>query len=588
MLQIIDEVFETYSHKLVEKRTQATYRKRAFCVQYRETDLAFVHRLMEEEGIYYHFEHSLGQHKLILCDGPSAHHELRGGKLVWADGKGGGRMVQNLISSWARSTAIRPLKYTHTDYDFEIPTASLLTTSSRQADHGDQGGLDLFEYPGESDDLAQAADTGTHKSEGEHLAKMRIRRFEAQHDRAIATSPCRGLMSGLSFTLAGHPDAGEYLITGVEFRFKFGAYESGQSSGHAPGQEDPEEEWGYESTLHVVPKSTPYLPPALTPRPLISGPQTATVVGPSGDEIHTDKHGRVKLQFRWDRLGKKDADSSCWVRVSHPWAGKQFGMIALPRIGDEVVVEFLDGNPDRPLITGRVYNADNMPPWELPTHATASGIKTHATKEGGADNHNELRFEDDKGKEHIWFQAEKDFHRLVKNNHFDTIKNDSVTQILKNESRKIGETLTLAVGKVSTIKLDGDVHATLGADLNIAVTGATSLKIDDKLSVKTAAATQVSVGAGLDIKATGATNLEAGGSVHNKGLGIVIDGGTQLCIKAGGSYITLGPEGVSIQGTIVKNNSGGSAGSANSAAAASPTAPKAPAEPAENKDPFAS
>jgi type VI secretion system secreted protein VgrG len=161
--------------------------------------------------------------------------------------------------------------------------------------------------------------------------------------------------------------------------------------------------------------------------PLVHGPQTATVVGPSGDEIHTDKYGRVKVKFHWDRDDKKNETSSCFVRVSQPWASKQFGMMALPRIGDEVVVEFLEGNPDRPLITGRVYNGTNMPPWELPAHATVSGIKTRSSKGGSADNANELRFEDEKGSEYIWFQAEKDFHRWVKNDSFDTVNRDRWT-----------------------------------------------------------------------------------------------------------------------------------------------------------------
>jgi type VI secretion system secreted protein VgrG len=339
--------------------------------------------------------------------------------------------------------------------------------------------------------------------------------------------------------------------------------------------------------FQAVPKSIRYMPPATTPRPLIHGPQTATVVGKQGDEIHTDKFGRVKLQFHWDRVGTKNEKSSCWVRVSSPWASKQFGMIALPRVGDEVVVEFLEGNPDRPLVTGSVYNGVNMPPYELPAKATVSGIKSRSSKQGGEANFNELRFDDAKGSEYVWFQAEKDYQQLVKHDALQKIENDLTVEVTNNVTEKIGGKLDLTIVKTATLSLDEDVHLKIKGDLNGEVTGALNLKVTDAVAIKGDKAIKVTSGDAFAINVGQAFKLSAVSSVHIRGTGIVIDGGTQLTIKAGGAFVTLGPDGVSISGTMVKINSGGSAGSASSAQAASPPAPLKAAAVKANKDPLA-
>jgi type VI secretion system secreted protein VgrG len=363
----------------------------------------------------------------------------------------------------------------------------------------------------------------------------------------------------------------------VDFELEFGGYES-DSGGSSSG---------FSCRFEAVPASIRYVPRRSAVRPTIHGPQTAKVVGPSGDEIHTDKYGRVRLQFRWDREAAGDETSSCWVRVSHPWASKQFGMIALPRIGDEVVVEFLEGNPDRPLITGRVYNFDNMPPYELPAQATVSGIKTQSSTGGSLSTFNELRFDDKKDSEYVWFQAEKDFHQLVKHDAFETVQNDLWTDVTMNSTHEVGENLTLSVGKVATVKVIEDTHVNLGADLNMAVTGLLNLKVTDKVAVQGEAAIEITSGAAMEVSVGAALNITASSTLHIKGSGIVIDGGTELCIKAGGSFITLDSGGVTIQGSQVKINCGGSAGSATAAAEASPAAPTDPVESTANEDPLA-
>ena len=326
----------------------------------------------------------------------------------------------------------------------------------------------------------------------------------------------------------------------------------------------------------------------MTPRPLVHGPQTAVVVGPAGDELHTDKFGRVKVQFHWDRLGKKDAKSSCFVRVSSPWASKQFGMIALPRIGDEVVVEFMEGNPDRPLITGRVYNGDNMPPYELPAQATVSGIKSRSSKSGAATNFNELRFDDNKGSEYVWFQAEKDHHHNVKNDAFATIGQHNQLDIKKNNTVNIGEAFAMTVGKNTSLKIGGDASTDITGDLNMAIAAALGLKTAAAIAVKGGAAIAVTAAAAIDVNAGADANLTAGAAMAIKAsAGITIDGGMKISIKAGAGWITLGPDGVSMGGPLVKINSGGSGSSAKAAKKASPTAPKAPAKVVAKKDPLA-
>ena len=582
VVEVIEAVFADYSSAgSVEKKLNATYRKRPYTVQYRETDFNFISRLMEEEGIYYYFKHTKGQHTLVLCDNPSAHVAMPGSDLLWAfkqTEKKNQENVENVITHWNSTHLLGSLKYTHTDYAAEAPATDLKTEASRKTPYPEPNDLEIFDYPGGYDDMAMdTSKIGEKSTEGTSLAQRKIDAMESRHVSASAVSSYRYMGAGLTFDFKDHPDAGGYLVTSANYEMEFAGYEAQSDTNPS----------GFTCRFETVPRSVHYQPPSIAERSVIAGPQTATVVGLSVDEITTDKYGRVKLQFRWDRVGAKNEKSSCWVRVSQPWASKQFGMMALPRVGDEVVVEFLEGNPDRPLVTGRVYNQDNLPPYELPAQATVTGIKTQSSKGGALTNANELRFDDKKGNEYIWLQAEKDFHQLVKNDAYETVKNDLWTDVTKNTAHKIGESLTLNVGKQTTVSVGADTHVKLGADLNLSITGALGTKVSDAIAIKGEAAIALTAGAGLDISAGAALSMSATSTLHIKGLGIVIDGGTQLCIKAGGAFITLGPEGVTIQGTMVKINSGGSAGSASAAATASPAAPKAPAEPKENKDPLA-
>ena len=581
--KIIKEVFADYSASTaLDDRLTGTYTSRPYTVQYRESDYNFVSRLMEEEGIYYFFKHERGQHTMVLCDSPKGHKPMLGDPLDYAGKSKEGddlKFRNNFVSHWWRAHTLRSVTYAHTDYAAEAPSTDLLASKDWQAPYTPKD-FEVFDYPGLHDDGVMGTNTGTKKTAGEGSAELHAKIFESGYDVAAGVTEYRQLAVGSTFTFKKHDDAGDYLVTSSIFEMEFAGYEANDDSAST----------SYTCRFDAVPKATPFQPERRAQQPIVNGPQTASVVGPSGEEIHTDKYGRVKVQFHWDRVAKKKnlaEKSSCWVRVSFPWAGKQFGMVALPRIGDEVVVDFLEGNPDRPLVTGRVYNATNMPPWELPAQATVSGIKTHASKGGGADNYNELRFDDKKGSEYIRMQAEKDFHRLVKNDDFDTVKNDRHALVEKNSSLQIKENFDGQIGKKVTLKAGEDVQIDLGADLLLAITGAFGLANTGAIDIKGSQAIKLASGAGLDVDVGAGAKISAAATMHIKAnAGVVIDGGLTLTIKAGAGSVVLGPDGVSITGPMVKINSGGSPGAAGAAAKASPPSPQAPKDPKENKDPL--
>jgi type VI secretion system secreted protein VgrG len=581
-VDIIDAVLAEYaSSARVEKKLSGSYTPRPYTVQYRESDYDFVTRLMEEEGIYYYFTHASERHTLVLTDGPNGHAPMTGANLTWSAKVAGRHLREDLITQWNHAHHLRSLKYTHTDYTAGSPTADMSASATRSPPYSKPNDLEVYDYPGGHDDGAMAGNAGSMKQKAKHRAQLRVDAFESGDSVATGLTSWRDLVVGSTFTFKDHPtDAGGYLVTSVAMDMEFAGYEA-----------NPDDlSTSYDCRFDAVPKATAFQPERVAKAPEVGGPQTATVVGPHGDEIHTDKYGRVKVLFHWDRLNKaaKDEKSSCWVRVAQPWAGKGFGFISLPRIGDEVVVEFLEGNPDRPLITGRVYNADNMPPYALPAQATVSGIKTRSSKGGQVGNANELRFDDKKGSEYVLLQAEKDHLRTIKNDSFDTIGGNHDATVTKNLTLSVGENTDVAVGKKATLDVGADTAVTLGADFLLDVAQALGLSAGAAIAIKAAQALAASAGAGMDFNAGTALNLTGGTTVHIKGsMGVVIDGGMTLTIKAGTGSVVLGPDGVSITGPLVKVNSGGSPGSASAAAKAKPPKPPKPKKPADNKDPIA-
>lgn len=578
-VEIIKLVFDDYSAgALVTDSLSGSFRQRPFTVQYRESDFAFVSRLMEEEGIYYYFTHEQSKHTLVLCNSPSGHTAIKGDTLTWAEGLSGNQLREDVIVQWDLAHQIRSLKYTHTDFAAEAVATDMKTEATRTGSYGELGDLEVFDYPGGYDDLKMAdGTTGTKTTEGTRLAQLRVDAFESQHVIAEGVTPSRDLSAGLTFTYEGHDDAGEYLVAMAGYDIELDGYEAKRGPGALR----------YSCHFEAVPASVKFQPHPVTPKPLITGPQTATVVGPSGDEIHTDKYGRVKVKFHWDRVNPKDETASCFVRVAFPWASKGFGFVSLPRIGDEVVVEFLEGNPDRPLITGAVYNGTNLPPYTLPDNKTMSGARSQSSAGGSATTFNELRFEDKKDSEYVWFQAEKDYHHWVKNNATTTIKGLRKTQIEKDDQLKVTGKYEGEIGKDVTLKVATDVNAGIGGDMIFKVGGATGLTIEGTTKLKSAGGISITGDAALDVTAASGVKINSDGALHIKASGgIMIDGGSAVSIKAGSSFVVIDSSGVSIVGTTVKINSGGSASPAQKALKATVPAPTEPPAPPEHKDPL--
>ncbi len=379
VVEIVEEIFSKYDAAKFEKRLEGSYQPREYCVQFDESDLDFVQRLLEHEGIFYFFEHAEGQHTLVLADSMSKLKPVPDYETVDFQPRGYPmRSDKEYMTEWLPGTSVRPGTYVHTDYDFEKPGADLMAKSSHPFSHKEAGG-ENYRQPGTHLDIGH----------GEAIASIRREELQAPHERARGEGNVRGLHPGCTFTLQNFPQRGPEpgIPRGAR---RHGTHRSGVRRRRRRRRRRLQgRSWNWRR------RSCPSARPGSTPRPVMRGPQTATVVGPSGEEIFTDKYARVKVQFHWDRLGKKDQNSSCFVRVSQGWAGSNWGFIQIPRIGQEVIVEFIEGDPDRPIITGRVYNAAQMPPYGLPGNATQSGFKSNSSKGGGG--WNELRFEDKAG-----------------------------------------------------------------------------------------------------------------------------------------------------------------------------------------------
>ncbi|WP_193100527.1 type VI secretion system tip protein TssI/VgrG [Burkholderia sp. Z1] len=444
--EIVQEVLSTYGFP-IENHLVESYVPREFCVQYNETDAAFVSRLMEFEGIYYWFRHAEDTHTLMLSDAMSSHTALPGYETIPYIARDRTAIAdEEHIDGWLPAQAVSVGKHQTTDYDYTKPRADLSSQKVDPRGH-DHDSFASFEWPGGYRDDAPGA----------HYSRVRLEEQQAEHERASADTDVRGAAPGYLFTLAHCPRADqnrEYLIVRCQYRFQENAYASDQGA----------EAVVHQTMMLVQPSSLPYRSPRETPRPRTNGPQTATVVGPPGEEIWTDQYGRVKLQFRWDRYGQSNQDSSCWVRVSSPWAGGGFGGVQIPRVGDEVVVDFLNGDPDEPIVTGRVYNGEKMPPWGLPGSATQSGMLSRSSPGGTIEHANAFRFEDKKGAEQLWMHAEKNFdaeteadHSLsVGNNHTHTVGNDETMQVKNNRQRSVGQNETVNIGqnRVAQIGVD--------------------------------------------------------------------------------------------------------------------------------------
>lgn len=498
--EVLREIFREHGFSdFSELLASQHYEKREYLVQYRESDFNFVSRIMEEEGIYYFFKHEGGKHSLLLCDSYSAHEPVSGYEEVpYFPKQEGERRERDHVDSWISSRHIRPGAYVAHDFNFLDPKEPKHGELVMPNDHA-EAHHQVFEYPG-----------GFQQNQaGEVLARIRLEELQADHELVRGTGNARGLSAGALFSLTGFPrddQNKEYLLTDVSYVIQVTGYESGHQ---------PDEPPDYRVSFVAMDSQRPFRPARLTHKPRVEGPQTAFVVGQEGQDIWTDEHGRVKIRFHWDRAKTPDESASCWVRVAQIWAGSGFGGIHLPRIGQEVVVDFLEGDPDRPLITGRVYNAVNPVPYKLPDNATQSGIKSRSSTEGAPDNFNEIRFEDKKGEEELHLQAEKNMTTLV--------KNDQSTTVEKNRSASVGGSDSVSV----TGNRSESVHGTLSVSVDGSGGGAPHSQLNVTGQHKIHASDNVEVDAPNHIK------LECGGS------SILIEPGKITLVAGGHATVVL-------------------------------------------------
>lgn len=512
---IIKAVFRDNGIADFEDRLTAKYRKWEYCVQYRESDFNFLSRLMEGEGIYYFFEHHKDKHILVLADGINAHVNhvnFPNFDTVPYFPPSGEMSVEQRdhLEYWAATQAIQPGKYAITDFDFKKPKVKLLKKSENLKPHPYLiTDPEIFDYPGEYVEL----------SEGDDYVKLRLQELQSQHERVQAGGPCRGLSPGCIFKLEDYPRKDQnkaYIVLSISHQVNGSDYISGSQGAHEL----------YRCQVEVLSKETPFRAARATPKPIVQGPQTAIVVGPASEEIHTEKYGRVKVQFHWDRYGNSDENSSCWIRVSQAWAGEKWGGIHIPRIGQEVIVSFMEGDPDRPIITGRVYNEDCMPPYDLEANKTQSGIKSRSTKGGGPGNFNEIRMEDKIGNEELYIQAEKNENILVKNDkgetvgHNETINigNDRTETVGHDETRTVGhdETVTVGNNRLETVMVDETLNVmnnrtrNVAKNENVTVTMMRTHTVGINEAITIGAAQEITVGGLQEIAVGGMQSMDVG------------------------------------------------------------------------------
>ena len=528
VVEIVKAMFEDLGFQDYRDATTRSYEPRVFCVQYRESAFAFVSRLMEEEGIFYFHEHAEGVHTLVLADDADAHADTPEiATLTYRPGALMDREVDDRVSDLRLEQQVVPGAYASDDYNFETPATELYVTAEGAAD-----GQAVYEYPG------LYAKTGR----GQTLAKLRMEALEAPATVLHAEGSARALVSGFKVTLKEHPRADvnrAYVVTRVQHRA------------------DTER---YETAFEAIPDSVAFRPPQATPKPRIHGSQTARVVGKSGEEIWTDEYGRIKVQFPWDQDGQGDENASCWIRVAQLWAGASWGAWWLPRIGQEVVVTFLEGDPDRPLVTGTVYNADNTLPYDMPGEQTKSTIKSNSSK--GGDGFNELRFEDAAGSEEIYVHAQKDLVTDVENDRTTTVIAGNDTLTVQEGDRTVGvdkgnESLTVAegdrtvdvtagsethsVGGTREVTVTGDETRTNEANFTQTVAGDYSLSVDGSLTIDVTGDVTIKAGGGITIKAGGDVTIEAGGAWSSEaGTSYSAKSGTDMTNEAGTALTNKG------------------------------------------------
>ena len=548
------------------------FEKRDYCVQYRETDFNFASRLMEEEGIFYFFRHTEDGHKMIVGNSARVHPDVpEPVKCRWRNMENSAPRA-NHIHEWQKAQEIRSGKFTLWDHCFERPGDNFESKKNtlgsvavgkvtHKLEVAGNSQMEIYDYPGEFSQRfdgidkgggVQAGELGKISPDGTRTVELRM---QAETVAALAihgSSNCSQFTTGHKFTLEEHFDAeGAYVLATVHHAAHGGnAYLSGD-----------QDDYLYTNSFTCIPKALPYRPQRATPKPSVVGVQTATVVGPKGEEIFTDKYGRVKVQFHWDREGKMDADSSCWLRVGTPWAGKGWGAISIPRIGQEVIVDFLEGDADQPIIIGSVYNAGVMPAFPLPDKKMISGIKTQTHKGGG---YNEMTMDDTAGAEKIVIHGQYDMNTTVENNQTDVVHNNRTTTVDVDDTESIGANQTISVSSNQKISVGADQEisvgakqkesvgadqtVTVGANQSVTVAANADLKVSGNHSVSVSGNQETDVGGNRSASITANDEVKATGKILlDSATEVSINAGVKIILSAGGSSIEIGPAGVTIQ-----------------------------------------
>jgi type VI secretion system secreted protein VgrG len=550
-------------------KLEGTFQPRDYCVQYRETDFNFASRLMEEEGIYYYFKHDNGSHTLVVANTPGGHDAVpEQSPATYKNIEGGEPGFY--VYDWEKVQELRAGKVTLWDHCFELPHKHLEVTKATtppevqagQTGHklkvGGNDRLELYDYPGEYAQRFDGVDKGGGDQPAElskitqdnqRTAEIRMQEETAGSVLAQGAGNCHHFSAGHKFTLQTLPNSlekqfkadGAYVLTGVQHaaRLPGGDYRSGAGGG-----------FHYHNAFTCAPAQLPFRPARLTPKPVVHGTQTAVVVGLPGEEIFTDKYGRVKVQFHWDREGKNNADSSCWCRVGTLWAGKQWGAIHIPRVGQEVIVAFEEGDPDRPIVVGSVYNAEMMPPYKLPDHKTQSGIKSRSSLRGTEENFNEFCFEDKKGEELVYLRAEKDYTLAVEHDEAHWVGNDRTKTVDNDETTTVGnnrtETVEKGNEKITIKKGNRDVLIEMGNETLLIKMGNQTTKLNmGKSETEAMQSIELKVGqSSVKLDQTGVTikgmliKIEGQVQTDVKGLMTQITGSAML--KMGGGITMIG------------------------------------------------
>ncbi|HEY0791529.1 MAG TPA: type VI secretion system tip protein TssI/VgrG [Chthoniobacterales bacterium] len=552
---ILKEVFGGFD---CDYELHGHYEPREYCVQYRESDFDFANRLMQEEGIYWFFIHNPGGHKMIVADSAQSHLDVPGlTKARYGMAEGGARKADHVFE-WRKTQTIRPSRYSVWDHSFQQPKQNLEakakimpSVQAGSVEHTLNGKvnapLEVYEYPGgyavRFDGVNPNGNDQPERlqkifDDNERTAKLRIQAEAAESLKIVGSSSCINFTAGYKFELDRHFDAdGEYVLASVTHDAAMpDAYTSN------PGGTD----LSYSNTFTCIPLQLPFRPKRKTPKPFVQGVQTALVTGPPGEEIFTDKYGRVKVQFYWDRQGKKDANSSCWLRVGQSWAGKGWGSTQIPRIGQEVIVAFVEGNPDEPLIVGCVYNAETMPPYELPGKKVVSGLKSNTHKGKG---YNEMSMDDTAGKENITIHAQYDMNTKVEHDLSETIKNNATIEISEGTYKhdvKTG-TANYHVQGALTEKYDATQDTTVKGNLTIKSTGGAIVVSADSQHIYIHAATSIQLH-------TGASKLwmASDGNIELSGTQVAITGTAKVYVK-GGQVVSEADTTHEISGAAVKS-----------------------------------